>query len=1012
MAPRDDRPPPDNQNTERVAAGRPAGAGGVTFGTSALTLLDMSYAPLPIKPGTKRPDLARWTSVPIDEPTVAAWARRFPDHGVGLRTGALIGVDVDVLDPDLAHQVAALVEARLGPAPMRVGRWPKRLLVYRTAAPFAKLAVPGFEILGAGQQFVAFGLHPDTGQPYHWPLGETPLDLPFEELTEVTRERCAELLAEVTALLPSPSGRGGSRRGGAGGGGGGTGGAGPTRDAEGRVIDGRDGWLSAIAYHAVQDAIARGERLDPEHLARIVWARFAATTDLDRPRKDGGTVYAPEGAARKVGDKLRLQREGRLPPRDTAAVEADYAAPTLSVAEARAELDRVLGGACARFAEWHLGAGEVEAPRVGIRATVGLGKSVLARAHLLALRARLAAAGAPSRIVVLTPSHALADEAAGPWRAAGLSVAVLRGYEARDPLSRAPMCRDIDAVRAAVTAGTDIQSTACAASGGRRCGFFDTCAKQANRRAVESADVVLAAYDALFSGFAADPATIGVLLIDEGCWARAKRESEGGWTAGFPAANAHRSRRAKERAAEAMADLLELRGRAASAFAANGPGPVRRAALSGVGLTETDCLDAVRLEEQGLRETGLYPGMPKAERQLAIRVAEDNERIRFRLAVWRALARDLAAGQDSGQLRVTRIEDTVASLQVVGISAIHAALRGKPILHLDATLRPDLAATVLPGLDVTEIEAAAPFQATRLVTGAFGKGSLCPDPRVSSEEARRRANRLAECVAYVRWHARRHAPGRTLVITYLDIEEAFADIPGVEVAHFNAVAGLDAWRDVAALIVIGRPLPRDSDLDPMCGAYFGRVPEGGYGWIPRGIRLRDGSGRTVRVIAHRDATAETLRAAICDDELIQAIGRGRGVNRTAADPLEVHLLADVAPPLVYDRLLAWDIERPDIVQRMLLAGVAVDSPTDAAALHPALFENARRAEFAFARDGFNPDLPMSISYREIRVKSARYRRGGRGRAWQTAWWIDGCAEDAKFAVSQALGTLAEWVVID
>ena len=187
-------------------------------------------------------------------------------------------------------------------------------------------------------------------------------------------------------------------------------------------------------------------------------------------------------------------------------------------------------------------------------------------------------------------------------------------------------------------------------------------------------------------------------------------------------------------------------------------------------------------------------------------------------------------------------------------------------------------------------------------------------------------------------------PGRVLVVTYKDCEAAFADIPGVEVAHFNAIAGLDAYRDVALLIVIGRPLPRDSDLDPMCGAFFGHVPVGGYRQVLRGVRMRDGTSRTVRVMEHEDEMAELLRAAICDDELIQAIGRGRGVNRTAANPLEVHVLADVALPLVHDRVLAWETEVPDIVQRMLLAGIAVDSPADAAVLHPRAVHRRRAGE--------------------------------------------------------------------
>jgi len=73
--------------------------------------------------------------------------------------------------------------------------------------------------------------------------------------------------------------------------------------------------------------------------------------------------------------------------------------------------------------------------------------------------------------------------------------------------------------------------------------------------------------------------------------------------------------------------------------------------------------------------------------------------------------------------------------------------------------------------------------------------------------------------------------------------------------------------------------------------------------------------------------------------LIQVMGRGRGVSRIAANQREFHVLCVRALPLVYDRLTAWDVERPDILQRMLLAGIAVDSPADAASLHPQLFGN-------------------------------------------------------------------------
>ena len=41
-------------------------------------------------------------------------------------------------------------------------------------------------------------------------------------------------------------------------------------------------------------------------------------------------------------------------------------------------------------------------------------------------------------------------------------------------------------------------------------------------------------------------------------------------------------------------------------------------------------------------------------------------------------------------------------------------------------------------------------------------------------------------------------------------------------------------------------------------------------------------------------------------------------------------------------------------------------------------------------------------------KSARYRRPGRGRGWQTAWWLEGDADAAQAALEGVLGPLAGW----
>ncbi len=254
------------------------------------------------------------------------------------------------------------------------------------------------------------------------------------------------------------------------------------------------------------------------------------------------------------------------------------------------------------------------------------------------------------------------------------------------------------------------------------------------------------------------------------------------------------------------------------------------------------------------------------------------------------------------------------------------------------------------------------------------------------------------------------APGEVLVVTYKAIEAAFAGIEGVRTAHFNAIAGLDQYRDVRLLIVVGRPLPSSDALTPLTASFFQKLAEGGYrqGWRP--VRLTSGGTANLRVVAHEDPKAELLRAAICDDEVIQAIGRGRGVNRTGDNPLEVQVLADVALPLIHDRVVAWEFVSPDIVQRMLLAGVAVDSPSDAATLHLAMFGSAEQARKAFGRAGFGGQKPISNTYREMSVKSAAYRRHGRGRGWQRVWWVEGAAQDIKALLERSLGTLQGWIV--
>ena len=89
----------------------------------------------------------------------------FAGYGVGIRTGEVIMMDLDIPIPGLAKEAKALVIAKLGDdAMVRYGNRPKCGLIYRTDKPFRKIQdrrtlqrrwrkCQG-EALGLGQQFV------------------------------------------------------------------------------------------------------------------------------------------------------------------------------------------------------------------------------------------------------------------------------------------------------------------------------------------------------------------------------------------------------------------------------------------------------------------------------------------------------------------------------------------------------------------------------------------------------------------------------------------------------------------------------------------------------------------------------------------------------------------------------------------------------------------------------------------------------------------------------------------
>ena len=158
------------------------------------------------------------------------------------------------------------------------------------------------------------------------------------------------------------------------------------------------------------------------------------------------------------------------------------------------------------------------------------------------------------------------------------------------------------------------------------------------------------------------------------------------------------------------------------------------------------------------------------------------------------------------------------------------------------------------------------------ILGGWGKTSLVPSDKAAPEENERRKGLLRELADFVRLNS----GGNALAITYKAVEPYFA-APGVQTGHFNAIAGLDCYRDVRSLFVIGRPLPDPRDMLALARAVTGRPIAAESGQVEtRGALMADGTGAAINVRVYADPDLEAVRSAITDAEVVQSIGRGRG----------------------------------------------------------------------------------------------------------------------------------------
>lgn len=174
----------------------------------AQAMIQNGYSVVLLPHGEKGPRIPEWQNKTFG-------AKDFgQNNGIGIKTGqSVVALDVDVYAPVIVESIVAEFERRFGPTLRRTGRAPKTALLVRCIVPkkvIVKLRPSGFapvddkgnvkseqvEVLTDGQQLVAFGIHPDTGKPYHWHGKE-----PWAEGNTATTALPSVTLADLEAFL-------------------------------------------------------------------------------------------------------------------------------------------------------------------------------------------------------------------------------------------------------------------------------------------------------------------------------------------------------------------------------------------------------------------------------------------------------------------------------------------------------------------------------------------------------------------------------------------------------------------------------------------------------------------------------------------------------------------------------------------------------------------------------------------------------------------------------------------
>ena len=699
-----------------------------------------------------------------------------------------------------------------------------------------------------------------------------------------------------------------------------------------------------------------------------------------------------------------------------------YAPLLFSVEDARKTFDNRANEFFTAAKEWQTG---TTPPVHAIGLGVGGGKTEDVIKKVVRQTVDLRQAGDLRASAVLVPEHRLSQEVTNRIRqhikdaGVDLTVAVWRGREAKlnphdnsDDAQR--MCAEWETVREAEAVWADIDTEVC-----QVCPHFETCGYLSQK--TQEADIWVAAHH--MTGKEAPTAIkrngIAAIVIDE-----------------TPIKSAIKSRTdipldLLEYGAMALSpkkdeayDLSDLRQRVLNILANEEDGFVKRAAFikEDNGISEKDVGIAIALE---------WKRKIKRKQIRDWRLRENNKTLGKAHMLWNAIGKLVAddGPEASGHLYLHRNKDGVRIVTVSGRAEVHSDWH-VPTLHIDARHAPDLLKHFWPQVeDKGQIAIAAPHQTIRQYAGrSYSLGYLAPSEDAKRDALNRKHRRTVK--AFICRRAR-ELGGKALVIGNKDVVQLMNVPKHIQSAWFGAVAGRDSWGDVRLLVVLGRPQPKPSEVEWQAAAITGTAVQKIAGskeadpsktWYPKSdtFRFKRQDGEVTRLPAqadcHPDALCERLREETCTGQIVQAIGRARGVNRKAVSdagtyngPVEVIVLTDAVLPntLPVDEFLSDDDLAVSPFDLMLAeGGIAFEDGASAAMAYPDIWPTVWAGKKAVQRQRWGTKSYIDTLIGEC--PSALFQRDGNGKRPERCFYDARIVQNPRTALMHRVGLLASF----